>query len=70
MTLMPSLRTDEATQPQVASPTCPLCHTVESVVTLEMLQAGDYWSCATCGQVWSARRLETVAAYARFVAAH
>jgi hypothetical protein len=67
---MPSLPTVETTLPQVASPTCPLCHTIETVVTVEMLQAGDYWTCATCGQVWIAPRLETVAAYARFVAAH
>ena len=58
------------TPPPVVSPICPLCHTVESAVTTEMLQAGAYWTCATCGHVWSAQRLETVAAYARYVASH
>jgi hypothetical protein len=58
----------ELTRP-VAVGTCPLCHTVDSGATTESLAVGGGWSCATCGQAWSARRLETVAAYARFVPA-
>jgi transposase-like protein len=51
----------------VDSPTCPLCHTREATVTRETLDAGARWACATCGQVWSARRLDAVASYARYV---
>ena len=50
--------------------TCPLCHAVDGAVTAESLEGGDGWTCATCGQTWTARRLETVAAYAHYVAAH
>ena len=46
---------------------CPLCHTVDSI-TAATLAAGGGWHCATCGQRWDAARLETVAAYARYVA--
>ena len=51
-------------------PTCPLCHTVETLVTDELLQAGADWTCARCGHVWNAQRLETVAGYAQYVATH
>ena len=37
-------------------------------VAVETLAAGAGWHCATCGQRWDAGRLETVAAYARYVA--
>lgn len=50
--------------------TCPLCHTVDETVTPASLRAGATWKCTRCGQTWSAERLETVAAYARFDAAH
>ena len=69
MAMMQTPAFSEPTPPLV-SPTCPLCHTVAAVVTAEQLQDGAYWRCATCDHVWSARRLETVAAYARYVAAH
>jgi hypothetical protein len=48
--------------------TCPLCHTSEASLTPQMLQAGGGWRCGRCGQRWDARRLETVAAYAAWVA--
>lgn len=56
-------------QAAVLSPTCPLCHTHDLTVTPESLSAGATWACTTCGQQWSAARLETAAAYARFAAA-
>ena len=49
---------------------CPGCHTPHTSVTDEALQARDYWVCARCGQRWDAHRLETVAAYAAWVAEH
>ena len=54
----------------VIPPTCPLCHTVDTTVTAETLHAGASWRCLTCDQVWSERRLDAVAAYAQYVAAH
>ena len=47
--------------------TCPLCHTVDAITAVR-LAAGEGWLCTTCGQRWDSARLETVAAYARFVA--
>ena len=60
-----------ATQPQVeVTQTCPLCHTVDQMVTSDSPRRGAAWSCARCGQTWSPERLETVAAYMRYAAAH
>ena len=56
--------------PTVLLPTCPLCQTLDQTVTADSLAAGATWACARCGQTWTAARLETVAAYARYVAAH
>lgn len=50
-----------------SSPICPLCHTLDFVVTEAFVAAGGGWQCTTCGQRWDAGRLATVAAYARFV---
>lgn len=47
--------------------TCPLCHATDAI-TEAALAAGEGWRCATCGQRWDAARLETVAAYERYVA--
>jgi len=47
--------------------TCPLCHTADAI-TATSLEAGESWLCTTCGQRWDSARLETVAAYARYVA--
>lgn len=52
------------------SATCPLCHTRDLVVTPDALRAGADWACARCGQQWNAARLERMAAYAIFDAAH
>lgn len=57
------------TEPDVLIPICPLCHTRDATVTPETLVAGASWLCAVCGQRWSAARLETAAAYARYAAA-
>jgi transposase-like protein len=54
----------------VPSATCPLCQTVDLTVTAESLRAGATWVCTRCSQIWSERRLETVAAYERYTAAH
>jgi hypothetical protein len=65
--------TPVSTQPvalPVVSPFCPLCHTADRTVTADALEAGIRWRCTVCGQVWSARRLEAVAAYEQYVAAH
>lgn len=53
----------------VCSATCPLCHTLDRAVTSESLLAGASWSCARCGQKWTAARLETASAYQRDLAA-
>jgi hypothetical protein len=49
--------------------TCPLCHTVHHAASSVAVRAGEFWLCTRCGQLWTERRLETVAAYGRFVAA-
>jgi len=49
---------------------CPFCHTPHAALADEALQARDYWVCARCGQRWDAHRLESVAAYAAWVADH
>lgn len=54
-----------------AVPLCPLCHTLDRTITAEALQHdGATWNCVVCGQAWSMRRLEAVAAYAQYVASH
>ncbi|HSL23674.1 MAG TPA: hypothetical protein VK886_19235 [Vicinamibacterales bacterium] len=58
------------TRPDLLSPTCPLCHTLDRTVTADSLRAGAAWDCTRCGQTWTAERLETAAAYALYAAAH
>jgi hypothetical protein len=55
---------------QALAPICPLCHTFDQTVTPDALVRGASWICVTCGQRWSASRLERMAAYARYQAAH
>jgi ribosomal protein L37AE/L43A len=56
----------EGSHPLAGATTCPLCHT-----PAPSAKSGDGdWTCTTCGQHWSARALETAAAYALYVAAH
>ncbi len=62
------MTSDQTTNP-VLSATCPLCHALDRTVTSESLLAGAYWSCARCGQTWTAARLQTASAYQREVAA-
>lgn len=50
--------------------TCPSCHTTHASLTQQALDAGGEWRCVRCGQNWDARRLQTVAAYAIWAAAH
>jgi transposase-like protein len=59
-----------AARTTILSATCPLCHTTDPAVTAASILAGARWVCATCGQTWSASRLEAAAAYAQFNAAH
>jgi len=54
--------------PSVVTPLCPLCQTLDRTISEASLNAGETWNCVGCGQTWSARRLEAVAAYARYVA--
>jgi len=49
---------------------CPFCHTPHGSLTDEALHLSDYWVCVRCGQHWDAHRLETVTAYAAWVANH
>jgi hypothetical protein len=46
---------------------CQLCHT-SAALSAQALAAGELWRCITCGQSWTAQRLETVAAYEAWVA--
>jgi len=46
---------------------CPLCHT-SATLSAQALAAGELWRCVTCGQTWTAQRLETVAAYEAWAA--
>jgi len=48
--------------------TCPLCGTAFPTGSAATLAGGDSLVCSTCEVRWDAARLETVAAYARFVA--
>jgi transposase-like protein len=57
------------TEIAVLPATCPLCHTVHESVTSALLQTGASWTCERCGQTWTTARLQTVAAYERYVAA-
>ena len=53
---------DSSERPLVRRPlagaSCPLCHTAASSAS-----AAFAWQCRTCGQHWTASRLQTVAAY-------
>jgi ribosomal protein L37AE/L43A len=48
----------------LATPTCPLCHTEDTTITVQAVAEGGTWRCTRCGQMWSADRLAAVAAYA------
>ena len=50
-------------------PTCPSCHTEDHTTSMDAVEAGARWRCTRCGQLWSARRLAIVAAYAKTTAA-
>lgn len=50
---------------ELAGPaTCPSCHAVDLTMTDSAVAAGADWRCRRCGQLWDARRLAAVAAYA------
>jgi hypothetical protein len=51
-----------------ASTACPLCHTAGPSLGDVNETRGASWRCTVCHQVWTARRLATVAAYADFCA--
>jgi hypothetical protein len=46
---------------------CPLCHTVADGVSSADIASGTAWRCVICDLRWDAARLDTVAAYARYV---
>ena len=53
---------------ELAGPaTCPSCHAVDLTMTDSAVAAGADWRCQRCGQLWGARRLAAVAAYAGWV---
>jgi hypothetical protein len=54
----------------VRRPVCPLCHAPDNTGSADVPEPGAAWACARCGQNWTAARLEVVAAYTRFAAAH
>ena len=58
--------TDAAVQLSV----CPLCHAPDNTGSADVPEPGAAWACARCGQEWTAARLQVVAAYALFAAAH
>jgi len=64
------MTTGQTVPTAVLSPTCPLCHTLDHTITADSLRVGAEWACTRCGQTWSAARLETAAAYARYQSAH
>ena len=47
---------------------CPLCRTSCSPESAAALTRGGSWICSRCEVRWDTARLETVAAYARYVA--
>lgn len=49
--------------------TCPLCHTVDTTISDESFGTGIAATCGRCGQIWTAKRLDTVTAYASYAAA-
>jgi predicted Zn finger-like uncharacterized protein len=51
-----------------AAGTCPLCHTVDRVVTHAALATGANWRCPRCSQTWDAERLAAAAAYSNDLA--
>jgi transposase-like protein len=53
--------------PNLPLASCPLCHTA-AALSAHAVAAGEHWRCVTCGQTWTAHRLETVAAYEAWVA--
>ena len=56
--------------PHVGAATCPLCHTTDLTLTNDALSTGGEWHCSVCGQIWTAVRLATVAAYTAWAAGH
>ena len=44
--------------------TCLSCHAADLTLTDNAVAAGADWRCRRCGQLWDARRLAAVAAYA------
>lgn len=46
---------------------CPLCHT--GAIHPDAQTSDDGWRCLRCGQLWTALRLATVAAYSEWNAA-
>jgi transposase-like protein len=57
-----------AIEPVADHATCPLCRRSYPTEGVAALDRGDSWVCPTCEVRWDAARLETVAAYARYVA--
>ena len=52
--------------PGVSSAECPLCHTPRPTIGGDAMTATESWECPRCQARWSAARLATAAAYARY----
>lgn len=58
------------TEPTLRHLVCPSCHTPHALLAVAEPAVSDDWLCVRCGQRWNNSRLETVAAYAAWVAEH
>ena len=54
-------------QERLGFATCPSCHTADATMTNDAVGKGADWRCTRCGQLWTASRLATAAAYAVWV---
>lgn len=56
---------DVPTDPNLA--TYPMCHAGHPSLTRAAVASGDRWRCVRCAQMWDAKRLSAVAAYATWI---
>lgn len=55
---------------RAAAIACPLCHTDAPAMAAPEFLKDETWTCGTCGQDWSAARLQRAAAYAVYALSH
>jgi predicted Zn finger-like uncharacterized protein len=39
---------------------CPTCRSSSIVTTAKVPDAGSYWRCTTCGEIWNAQRSKDI----------